>query len=183
MNAISFFALGTPAAQPRARARARKIFIHGKPTWVGDVYNPPDADQWKRDVGAAARAHTPAEPLTGPINLELAFYFPRPKGHYGSGKNEGKLKDSAPMFHQVRPDAENCIKAVQDALTEMRFWLDDCQIVRVRADKYYENLPALKPGCQITIVPLDNKAATSAARFVLGDAMTPTPKQQLNLLT
>jgi hypothetical protein len=75
-----------------------------------------------------------------------------------------------------------------DTLTEGRFWLDDCQVVKLRAVKLYENPPALKPGCQITIVPLDNKAATSAARFVLGDAPTTTPKQQngepqLNLLT
>lgn len=153
---ISFFALGTPKAQPRARARARKIYVKGRSVWVGDVFNPPDADQWKRDVGAAARPHMPADPIVGPVHLELMFYFPRPLFHYGTGKNAGKLKQSAPMFHRVTPDVENAVKAVMDALTEMRFWLDDCQVVKLWADKLYETGP-IKPGCQITIIPLEDK--------------------------
>jgi Holliday junction resolvase RusA-like endonuclease len=187
---ISFFAPGTPVAQPRARAAAKKIFVNGQPKWIGHVYNPTDADQWKRDVAFASKPYIPKEPLTGPVELELTLYLPRVKGHYGTGKNEGRLKESAPMYHQVRPDVENCVKAIMDTLTEGRFWLDDCQVVKLRAVKLYENPPALKPGCQITIVPLENKAVTSAARFVLGDAKTPSvaPKQQngepqLNLLT
>lgn len=169
MTTISFFAAGIPAAQPRARARARKIIVKGRPTWVGDVYNPPDADQWKRDVGFAARPYMPSEPWAVPIHLELVFYFPRPKGHYGSGKNAGKIKDTAPRLHTVRPDCENCIKAVQDALTEMRFWVDDCWVAKVWADKLYEVPPSLPPGCQITITPLENKVAGEATRTVFAE--------------
>lgn len=161
-------------AQPRARARARQVFINGRSTWVGHVYNPPDADQWKRDVGAAARPYAPLTPFVEPVHLELQFYFPRPKGHYGSGKNAGKLKDSSPKFHQVKPDVENAVKAVMDALTEMRFWLDDCQVVRLWADKLYENPPGIIPGCQISIVPLENESANGAARMVFAEPIVKT---------
>jgi Holliday junction resolvase RusA-like endonuclease len=188
MSAISFFALGTPVAQPRPRA-GRPVMIKdkqgrpvmdrfGKPIWRGSVYNPSDADQWKRDIAFASKPHIPTEPLVGPIELELTFYLPRPGGHYGTGKNLGKLKPSAPMFCETKPDSDNAIKAVMDTLTQGRFWLDDCQVVKLRAVKLYENPPALKPGCQITIVPLENKAATSAARFVLGDAAAANSNEQ-----
>jgi hypothetical protein len=98
MSAISFFAIGTPVAQPRARAAAKKIFVNGQPKWIGHVYNPTDADQWKRDVAFASKPHIPKEPMTGPVELELTLYLPRVKGHYGTGKNEGRLKESAPMY-------------------------------------------------------------------------------------
>jgi Holliday junction resolvase RusA-like endonuclease len=188
MSTISFFALGTPVAQPRPRA-GRPVMIkdrfgnpvrdkYGKPIMRGSIFNPSDADQWKRDIAFAAKPHIPKEPLVGPVELDLTFYLPRPQGHYGTGKNAGKLKGSAPMFCKTKPDADNAIKACMDTLTQGRFWLDDCQVVKLRAVKLYENPPALKPGCQITIVPLENKAATSAARFVLGDAPAASGAEQ-----
>jgi len=42
--------------------------------------------------------------LTGPVSLCITFIRPRPKSHYGSGKNSQKLKPSAPVYPIVKPD-------------------------------------------------------------------------------
>jgi Holliday junction resolvase RusA-like endonuclease len=183
---ISFFAPGIPEAQPRAKAQIRRF---GNKTFA-HVYTPGTAENWKSCIAAAAKPYVPAEPITGPVQVDCTFTLPRLIGHYGTGKNAGKLKESAPQYHVVKPDLDNAMKCVWDVIVYLRFIMDDTQICKSWSEKIYENPPALKPGCQITIVPLENKAVTSAARFVLGDAMTPTvaPKQQngepqLNLLT
>jgi Holliday junction resolvase RusA-like endonuclease len=188
MTAISFFALGTPVAQPRHRSRAfmlknkttgRPIIgKHGQPIWTARAYDPGNAESWKSEIAMAAQSHVPADPITSVVALELTFYLPRPLSHYGTGKNAGKLKESAPMFCETKPDLDNLEKAVMDTLTRLRFWLNDNLVVKKRSEKLYENPPALKPGCQITIVPLENKAATSAARFVMGDAPAASGAEQ-----
>ncbi len=67
--------------------------------------------------------------LTGAIKLTIEFLRPRPKGHYGTGRNEGKLKDSAPEFHTIAPDTLKLGRAIEDALTGV-IWKDDAQINR-----------------------------------------------------
>jgi Holliday junction resolvase RusA-like endonuclease len=158
MNTISFFVPGEPKGQPRIKAAVRrfgnKAFAH--------VYTPGTAENWKSCISASAKAHIPEQPITGPVQVDCTFYLPRPKGHYGTGKNEGKLKESAPMFHTCAPDVDNALKVIFDVLTYLRFWLDDTQVVKTWSEKLYENLPHLPPGCQIVIMPLENKAVTSA---------------------
>lgn len=173
---ISFFVPGIPIAQPRVKARAFQPRPGG--AWVATVYTPSTAEGWKSEVASAARAHLPAQPLTCPVQVDCTFYLPRPKGHYGTGKNAGSLKDSAPKFCEVKPDLDNAIKAIWDTLTKLRFWLDDCQIVKSWSEKQYEVLPALPPGCQIVIVPLENRhEASEATTTIFAD-----PKSKTGLL-
>lgn len=88
---------------------------------------------WKQQVAATAgaqRGNTPT--LAGPLSLDVVFYLPRPKGHYGT---KG-LRPSAPAFPTVRPDATKLLRAVEDALTGI-VWRDDAQIVTQLALKNY----------------------------------------------
>jgi hypothetical protein len=58
--------------------------------------------------------------------------------------------------------------------------------VKTWSEKLYENPPALKPGCQITIIPLENKAVTgTAARtvFAMSDAPRVDQPELLQVLT
>ena len=55
-------------------------------------------------------------------------YFPRPKSHYGTGKNSAKLKLSAPMYHIIKPDHDNLVKFYSDAMTGIVYH-DDKQVV------------------------------------------------------
>ena len=177
MSSISFFVVGTPEAQPRPRAgRAHPVInkatgqqLHdrfGKPIWRSTVHDPSDADAWKAQVKLAVRPFLPLSPIAGPVQCDCAFYFPRPQDHYGTGKNLGKLKASAPKYCQSRPDLDNCIKAIWDALTDERLWLNDSQVVKTWSDKFYEVPPTIKPGVQIVITELETKVDPSEARHV-----------------
>lgn len=138
---IRFFASGNPKGQPRPRAFSRG--------GVARVYDPHTAEGWKNQIALAARDHQPDTQLQGPLFVGLDFYFPRPKNHFRGGKFCKVLKDSAPTYHTSKPDADNAIKAVMDALTTLRFWQDDSQVCDVRARKLYDD--GCGPGCIITI--------------------------------
>ena len=44
----------------------------------------------------------PDEPLEGPLEVRLLFYFSRPKNHYRSGRYAHILKDGADCWHIKR---------------------------------------------------------------------------------
>lgn len=116
------------------------------------VYDPHTAEGWKSEIANAGRPFVPEAPLEGPLMVYLEFYFPRPKSHFGTGSMRGHLRDSAPGYHTGRPDVDNAIKAVMDALTTLRFWKDDSQVCDVRARKLYDS--GAGPGCTISIKEL-----------------------------
>jgi Holliday junction resolvase RusA-like endonuclease len=68
--------------------------------------------------------------------VECTFFLERPKAHCGTGRNEGIVKDGAPAYPVVRPDADKLLRAVLDALTG-RVWADDAQVVVATARKRY----------------------------------------------
>jgi Holliday junction resolvase RusA-like endonuclease len=71
-----------------------------------------------------------------PVGVEVIFYQPRNAGHYGTGRNACKLKDSAPPFPAVRPDVDKLLRSTLDALTSV-LYADDGQVVTVRAEKRF----------------------------------------------
>lgn len=70
------------------------------------------------------------------IAVQLVFYMPRPRGHYGSGKNVGVLKQSAPLYPAKKPDIDKLSRLVLDALTGI-VWKDDGQVGKLAADKRF----------------------------------------------
>jgi len=139
---IEFFVHGHPVAQPRARATARGKHAH--------VYNPPTADVWKALVAVAARPYLPEKPFIGPIWLTLEFAMRRPKSHYGTGRNENRLKPAAPRYHTFKPDLSNLAKAVEDALTYVGMWHDDSQVFGGSISKGWASIPR-RTGCLVII--------------------------------
>ncbi|MBI1324395.1 RusA family crossover junction endodeoxyribonuclease [bacterium] len=72
-----------------------------------------------------------------PVWLSLEFGFVRPKGHFGTGRNAGVLKESAPRWPTTRNgDRTNCLKSTEDALTGI-VWSDDSQVVDGPVRKVY----------------------------------------------
>jgi Holliday junction resolvase RusA-like endonuclease len=103
----------------------------------------PKAKGWKELVAAsarAARADAPPGMFIGPLECALwvtmTFYLARPKDHYGTGRNAGLLKPSAPEFPLTRPDALKLARGTEDALTGV-IWKDDAQVVNLVTKKYY----------------------------------------------
>ena len=84
-----------------------------------------------------ALLNEPIKPWQGPLLMKVTCYFPRPKSHFGTGKNATKLKESAPTWKASRPDFDNLIKFIADALNGV-FYKDDSQIVFASVSKRYE---------------------------------------------
>ena len=126
MESISFVVEGEPKGQPRPRAFAR--MVNGVPR--ARVYDKGTAEEWKSQIALAARPHNKGVPIECAVRLSCRFHFARPKSHYGTGRNAAILKDSAPRFHTGRPDLDNIIKALKDALTGIRLWRDDSLVVQ-----------------------------------------------------
>jgi Holliday junction resolvase RusA-like endonuclease len=115
-------------------------------------YDPSKGD--KQDFLAKAMAARPDKPFEGPIALSCCFYFSRPKSHFGSGKNSMTLKPAfQSKWKTSKPDLDNCLKMVADALNAV-FWRDDCQIISMCSQKQYCDPEHLTPGAQITITEI-----------------------------
>lgn len=103
---------GEPVAQPRTKATV----IAGR----AHVYTPKGGiADWKAMVRKMAFDAHCGEPLAGPVRVDCEFVFSRPKGHFGTGKNAGQLKSSAPYWHTAKPDRDNLDKACLDALKDV----------------------------------------------------------------
>jgi Holliday junction resolvase RusA-like endonuclease len=94
-------------------AHGRAIMHSPKTGWYHLVY------------GEGLRAR-PAEPLDVPVWLNVVFIFPRPK----SAKKAGPFKGT-------KPDLDNLVKAVKDALTHARWWTDDGRVARSIQEKRF----------------------------------------------
>lgn len=144
---ISFFVEGEPKGQPRGRA-----VIRGKgPKAHAGIYSPTKGPHipWVNAVQISANTHRPSEPIQGPLHVNLDFYFSRPKCHFGTGRNAGEIKGSAPSAYIIKPDIDNLAKLILDALTRAGFWNDDTQVVTLNAKKSYKLRTA---GCHVEII-------------------------------
>lgn len=131
---IRFCVYGRP--QPRGSKRG---FVRGGRVVMTDMN--PHSGEWMnlvRDQAVQAMGDLPL--MEGPLKLGVTFYMPRPKGHYGSGRNANVIKPSAPMFPHVAPDTTKLLRAVEDALTGT-VYRDDAQIVIQMALKRYGERP------------------------------------------
>jgi Holliday junction resolvase RusA-like endonuclease len=129
---IEMIVLGEPKAQARHRHFQMKGVKHVQ------TYDPSKSK--KGTFASILQDNAPKTPLEGPLSLDLIFYMPRPKNHYGTGKKTGELKPSAPDWHTGRPDIDNLTKFVQDALNKI-YWRDDSIICNLTARKMYSENP------------------------------------------
>lgn len=124
---VSFTVLGVPAPQG-SKVRTK---------W-GMREDNPNTKPWRQAVAAEAHSHARLElPFpTGPVEVDVLLFFPRPKSHYGTGKNADLLKDSAPLWHTTKPDGDKLARALGDAMTGIVF-RDDSQVAKWTIRKWY----------------------------------------------
>lgn len=84
---------------------------------------------WRQQVAQTALAQFHDLPVTHAVELRIVFYRPRPKGHFGTGRNAHKVKASAPRYPATIPDLTKLTRAVEDALKGV-VYRNDSQVVR-----------------------------------------------------
>lgn len=129
---------GIPKGQPRVRAFAGK---NGK----AGVFDPGTADGWKHLVVYAAEPHRPKNMIEGPVAISVIFLMPRP---------QWLCKKKTLSLHLVpctaKPDLDNAIKAMMDALKQAGWFKDDAQVQCLFIEKYYADL-GTPPGANVRI--------------------------------
>lgn len=119
---FSFVVPGEPVPQPRHRSAGSGHYLPAK----HPVHAFKGSAAWCGVMALKAAAGAGAVPLCGPVSVAVRFYFGRPK----------RLKAGPPEHKHTKPDLDNLCKALFDALNKV-VWLDDGQVVRVEADKFY----------------------------------------------
>jgi Holliday junction resolvase RusA-like endonuclease len=122
---ISITIPGKPIAKARPRFARRGKFV--------TTYSAQETEEGKFYMLAREQIK---ERLSGPITVLISLYFKRPRSHYGTGKNAGILKDSAPVWHIQKPDVDNAAKFILDVLNGLA-WDDDKQIVGLNVFKVW----------------------------------------------
>jgi|SRR5262245_44697638 len=136
------------------------LIVHGQPVPQGSKSWMPksqtlisDNDKklrpWRAQLAEEMRA-LGVQTLLGPISAEMTFYLQRPQHHWGTGRNAGTLKASAPEYQSGYPDVDKLQRAVFDALQESALVRNDGQIAVVTAVKRY----AQTPGVHLKLRPL-----------------------------
>jgi Holliday junction resolvase RusA-like endonuclease len=122
-----FFVYGKPKAQPRPRMSRN-----------GHVYNPDSADVWKAAVENHVQIYRKPM-IVEPVHLSVTFYLP----WAGCRKS-----DPERVPHGKKPDADNLLKAVMDAMTVAGVWKDDALVFATETSKW---LSKEKHGARIIV--------------------------------
>lgn len=131
---------GAPPTQThQSRIRAFRIGAHCR---IVKVKPDKRTAQFQRELSEKVRdkmKDTPnAFPHNGPMVVRISYYFPAPKGKKGES------------YKTTRPDADNMVKTVLDALTETGIWTDDSRVCCLTVQKLMSHLPRT----EISIVPI-----------------------------
>lgn len=116
---IAFTVPGLPQGKGRARM-----------TRSGHAYTPEKTRSYEGAVAmAAAAAMAGQPPLDGPLWIQVAAWFPKPKSW-------SKKQSDGTRYHSGKPDADNILKAVSDACNGV-LYRDDSQIAQATICKQY----------------------------------------------
>ncbi len=86
-----------------------------------------------------------------PLSIAITFRVARPPGHWGKGRNAGRLVPSAPPFPRGKPDIDELARSTLDSLTGIVFD-DDARVAALQLRKVYA-APG-QEGARIEVVQL-----------------------------
>ena len=140
---IKFTVQGTPVAKGRPRFAKIGNFVR--------TYTPKVTVSYENLVKLSfmQACGTDFTPYDCALIVRIEAFFARTKGHFGTGRNEGVLKKSAPEHMTKKPDIDNCAKSIIDALNGAAF-TDDKLIATLSVSKSYSS----RPRCEVEVYPL-----------------------------
>lgn len=124
---IEFVVQGKPIAQPRPRATTRRGGARRGGIRMIQADDDHAIHAYKQHVALFGRRAKPGGPLFEKLRVDLVFVLPA----IGKPPKEPRPRSWA----GVRPDLDNLVKAVLDALNGV-LWLDDAQVVLLSAAKH-----------------------------------------------
>jgi Holliday junction resolvase RusA-like endonuclease len=127
---------GEPIAQPRQRHMIR-YKANKQPYIVNYMPERHPVHAYKQAIALLAKQQC-REPIDGPVELSIDFFYNRPKSIKGGV-----------MLKATREDLDNLAKAVLDALNGIAY-PDDGRVFRLHAAKYYCE-PGTEPRTEIAI--------------------------------
>lgn len=116
------------------------VIAHGRPITQGSKIksqwgmrddNAKTLHPWRNTVQIAAeQAMTGRARISSDVRLTAVFHFDRPAGHFGTGRNAGVLKASAPRRPTSRGlgDLDKLVRAVCDSLQAAGVFVEDGQV-------------------------------------------------------
>ena len=118
--------------EPKAQARSRAV-SHGRKSWVMDD---PKSKAYKEELARLIKQHMDREglrPTVAPVRVYIGFSFAHTKSM------SKKDRESMPLVKAVKPDLDNLIKPVKDAMNGI-VYQDDSRIIYLEAGKYISDL-------------------------------------------
>lgn len=143
--AVSFVVYGEPEQKGSQVFKGRRkadTAVARKGTAILAEPNHDDLKRWQAAIRAVAQAAASPGwvPLDGPLVADMVFTMPRPSGHWGTGRNSGRLRPAAAAatWHTVPPDLDKLQRAAGDALSVPKkggfgLIVDDSRIVAFRS--------------------------------------------------
>lgn len=130
---VYFVVEGKPIGKGRPRASTRGGFVR--------MYTDAKTLTYEAQISAAAtKAMGPLPPLENPVDLRVWAWYAIPKSWPNKTKQQAL---DGEVFPSVKPDLDNVLKAVLDAMNGI-VYLDDSQVINVVAHKRYGGAPRIE---------------------------------------
>lgn len=124
---------------PKTTSQQKGVFIlHGKPRF----FTKSKVQAAKMHYVRHMLKHAPAKPLDTPQSVEVLFSFP-----YTADDKRKKRVGYVP--HSKRPDLDNLVKLLMDAMTASKWIVDDSIVTRLCVTK----VRSAKVGIGINVAP------------------------------
>ena len=132
INKIRLTINGTPVGKGRP-----------KYTKSGHAYTPSNTREYEDTIRTLYRMQYHGFKFSKdiPLDMRIRAFYPIPKSD-SKGLHMKKIKNEI-RPHNIKPDIDNVIKIVCDALNEMAYH-DDTQIVDLQARKFYSDSPRVE---------------------------------------
>ena len=145
--------------------RCQLIWIRGRPTIKRWVTSPSSREMQVFSQQARTQLRLPVGLCmipTGPVWIKVWLYKRPPAAHFVNGdrtRPKGKLLEAAEDGSKdytisMKPDTDNCLKFIKDALTGVA-WQDDMQVSRIMVTMCYDSSPPFEGRTRIEFGSMD----------------------------
>lgn len=128
---IEFFMPMIPPTVTHQEKKVHVVYDKKRKKHVPVFYEPDDVGKAREKFMAHLAKHIPKKKLKAPIQMVVKWCFPV-NGNHLNGE-----------YKTTKPDLDNSNKLLQDCLTDLGFWQDDCHVASLVAEKFWADVPGI----------------------------------------